>query len=379
VRVLYVVTRSPHDPRKGDQRRSFHLIEHLARRHDITVAVLSPTLDEADLTGIGRLGVEVAHLPVRGWWRLAGFFLDRRPFQVLPFAGSGVRKAMTSLADGKDLVHGHLIRSVPALPEGTPVVVDLVDAMSLNMQRRAEHDRLLGWAARWEAGRMSRYERLVTERFATIVAAADDAAHLGGSPAVVPNGVDLEQFPLSSEGRAPATVVFAGNLGYFPNADSAAILAEQVMPSLRRLVPDAVLVLAGSSPGSAVLRLADEHRVRVVADPADLGAIVAAATVAVVPMRAGTGIQNKVLEAMAVGTPVVTTDRVASATGAVDHEHVVVAEGTEEMAGAAAMLINDPPEAARIAGNARRLVEADFTWEAAARGVEAVWRRAVGG
>ncbi len=379
MRVLYVVTRSPSSPRRGDQRRSLHLIEHLARRHEITVAIVGDSASAEDLAAVASLGVAVAHFPGRGWWRLIKAPFDRRPFQVLPYTGGGLRRAITRLAEGADLVHGHLIRSVPALPSGVPTVIDLVDALSLNMRRRAEHDRGPGsWLAAWEAGRVARYERRIMGRVSTIVAADDDSRALGGVPTVVPNGVDLDQFRFDGSARSEPVLVFAGNLGYFPNVDACGVLAREVLPRLRQSIPDARLLLAGARPSRAVLRLARLDGVEVVEGPGDLGREIARGAATVIPMRAGTGIQNKVLEAMAVGTPVITTARVAAAVKGEGGEHLIIAEGATEAADAVADLLADPAEASAVAASARRLVEEQFGWDRAADRVERVWEEAVG-
>jgi len=149
-------------------------------------------------------------------------------------------------------------------------------------------------------------------------------------------------------------------------------------PAIRARVPAARLVLAGARPARAVRGLVGSG-VALVADPGDLAAIVGAAAVTVVPMRAGSGIQNKVLEAMATGTPVVTTARVAAAIGAVPGEHLLVGESAEELASAAVTLMVDASRAARIAGRARRMVEEHYRWETSADAIEALWERAAPG
>jgi polysaccharide biosynthesis protein PslH len=171
-------------------------------------------------------------------------------------------------------------------------------------------------------------------------------------------------------------LAFAGNLGYFPNVDAAVVLAREVLPMVRREMPQAELVIAGARPARAVRRLRGPG-VRVVSEPSDLGAVVADAAVAVVPVRAGSGIQNKVLEAMAVGTPVVTTARAAAAIGAEHEVHLLVAEGAVETAAATVRLLRDPELGERLRRAARDHVSERFTWERAAATVEQVWQRAI--
>jgi glycosyltransferase involved in cell wall biosynthesis len=258
------------------------------------------------------------------------------------------------------------------------VVVDLIDAMSVNLRRRADHDRgVRGLAARWEARRVLLYETGLMSRGVSVVAAtAADATALGERVEVISNGVDLDHFSFRPEGHDSPTLVFAGNLGYFPNVDAARVAATEVLPIVRRTIPTANLVLAGARPSKAVRRLAALPGVSLIPGPADLGAVVAEAAVAVVPMRAGTGMQNKVLEAMAVGTPAVTTPRAAEAVGAVPGVHLLVGEDATAIAAAVLALIDDPAEARLMAERARLFVEEHFGWDVSAEALEQVWVRA---
>lgn len=328
------------------------------------------------------LGVTLEVIPMsapRAVARMSRAPLDRRPAQSLPFTNAAARRRIESLARSADLVHAQLIRTAPLLPEtGPPVVIDLIDAMSVNLRRRAVHDRgFRGLAARWEARRILLYESGLAKAGVAIVAAtAADAAALGHGVGVIPNGVDLDHFSFREEGHDPTTLVFGGNLGYFPNVDAARVAALEVLPIVRRSVPESTLILAGARPAKAVRRLARQiPGVTLVPGPADLGAVVAGAGVAVVPMRAGTGMQNKVLEAMAVGTPVVTTPRAAEAVGAVPGEHLLVGAGATEIAAAVLAIIGDRAEARGLAVRARRFVEDGFGWASSAEALEHVWER----
>ncbi|MFH1103337.1 MAG: glycosyltransferase [Actinomycetota bacterium] len=385
MRVLFLVTRFPHPPHRGDQVRAYHHLVHLARRHEITLCVIGRMPSAVDLAAVTRLGVSVELIPnepiVAGLRMLRGLW-DRRPIQALWVGSSGARSRVRALAADADVVHAQLVRTGLLIDGlGVPVVLDLVDALSMNLGRRSDHDRgPRRWASAIEARRLGTFERSLAGRVAGVaVSTADDASAIG-EPAVevVPNGVDLATFPFHSHPRPDPVVVFAGNLGYFPNVDAARTLARDIMPGIRHRMPAARLVLAGARPSRTVRRLQGTG-VELITEPDDLAPVVGAAAVAVVPMRAGTGIQNKVLEAMAVGTPVVTTARVAAAVGAVHGEHLLIADGVDEFAAAAASLMTDPRGAAGVAANARRFVEERYRWEASAAAIERLWRSAVGG
>jgi sugar transferase (PEP-CTERM/EpsH1 system associated) len=388
VRVLFLVTRLPIPPWRGDQVRAFHHLRLLARRHAITCAaiVLRPP-PPADVAALAALGVRVEVVPLG----LAGaapalaraVLGDPRPLQVLLFTRRRARAAVARLLARErfDVVHAQLVRTAAYLPDGggPPVVLDLIDALSANFERRAARDRgPLALVSAWEAARLRRCEdELVRRAAATLVVAEPERAALGAAGVrVVPNGVDLDAFPFHDGERVPGRIVFAGNLGYFPNVDAAAWLVRDVLPRIRRTVPGATVRLVGARPGRAVRALAAGEGVTLAADVPAMAPEVAAASVAVIPMRSGSGLQNKVLEAMAVGTPVVTTPGVAAALAARAGEHLLVADDADGIAAAAASLLVDPARARALAGAARRLVDGHYAWERSADAVEAAWRDA---
>ncbi len=276
-----------------------------------------------------------------------------------------------------DVMHLQLVRAAAYLPPpgGPPAVIDLVDALSANLGRRAATDRgWLGPVAGIEARRLAVYERQLVARASSclVVSEAERDALGGGTVRVVPNGVALAAPGGVPVARVPGRVLFAGNLGYFPNVDAARWLADDIFPRVRAAVPGATLRLVGARPARAVRRLGRPD-VTVVGAVPSMAPELAAAAVTVIPMRAGSGMQNKVLEAMAAGLPVVTTPRTAAALGARDGEHCLVAEDAPGLADRATCLLRDPDRAAALARAARDLVARTYTWEASAALVEAAW------
>ena len=389
MKVLFLVTRLPVPPWRGDQVRAFHHLRLLARRHEITCCALltraPPARLRAEVEGLGvRLVVVPLGLLGTAPALARGLLGDRRPFQVLLYARRRAAGAVARLGaqGGYDVVHAQLVRAAPYLPRdgSPPVVVDLIDALSANFARRAASERgPIGAVAAWEAARLARFEaRLVADAAAVLVVSGAEREALGGERVtVVPNGVDPVAFAYREDGRPPARVVFGGNLGYFPNVDAACWLARDIFPRIRGALPAAELLLVGARPARAVRALARTPGVRLAAEVPAMAPEIAQATVAVVPVRAGSGLQNKVLEAMAVGTPVVTTPRAAAALDAEPGEHLLVAEDAPGLAAAALDLLRDPARARAMARAARALVERRYRWEDSAAAVERAWQRAV--
>lgn len=389
VKALALMTRMPVPPWRGDQVRAFHQLRILARRHDVTCAtlVIRPP-SAAERLAAEALGIRLVVVPLG----LAGilpalgrvFLGDRRPLQVLLYLRRRAQAAVQALvAQGRfDVVHAQLVRTAPYLPGpgGPPVVLDMIDVLSENFARRARRERgPLTPVVALEAQRLARCEHELLGRVASaLVVSEAERAALGDAPnvRVVINGVDADGFAFKDDGRPPARLLFAGNLGYFPNVDAATWLASEIFPRVRAARPDAELRLVGARPARAVRELAERPGVSLAAAVPEMAPEVWASTVAVVPMRAGTGVQNKVLEAMAAGTPVVTTPGVAAAIDVHVGKDLLVADGAEALADATLALLNDPARARAMAASARRAIEARYTWERSAAGVEAAWEEA---
>ncbi|MDA8020208.1 MAG: glycosyltransferase family 4 protein [Thermoanaerobaculia bacterium] len=244
---------------------------------------------------------------------------------------------------------GHLLTDLEQIAPDVPVVIDLIDALSLNFAQRARRERLLSWLWSWESRRLARWDASLAVRASavTVVAERDRRALWEGasrarrsametSTHVVPLGLVLDEatepnLDAVSPDGAPV-VALTGNLGYFPTVDGALHFARHVWPAVCRQVPGARWLLAGARPAKALRELARLPGVEIVADPPDLQAIAGRAQVAVAPMRSGSGTPIKVLEAMSWGIPVVATPEAAAGLDGLPADALVIAETDEEFA-----------------------------------------------
>lgn len=235
---------------------------------------------------------------------------------------------------------------------GLPTVLDYVDCLELNMRNRARRQRLLAPLLRWEASRVGTWDRRLLWRVqhATVVSSRDRSELTGGDPrldskvSVLPFGLRLAMAPPP---RPPTreVVLLSGNLGYFPTVDGALWFAREVWPRVRQVRPEARWCLAGARPGPAVRRLAVLPGVDVLADPPSLQPIQESATVAIAPLRSGSGTPIKVLEAMAAGIPVVATPSALSGLDDLPPSACAVADMPAAFASAVAGFLAGAPAA----------------------------------
>lgn len=312
--------------------------------------------------------------------------MSRVPLQAALYESRRMRQAIAEArrVDPYDVAHVQLARMAPYLDDIRPIphVVDLVDALSLNMERRARHDRgLWRWVARLEGQRLARYERAVCDSAdQALVGSPMDRESLGSPPklAVVTSGVDLAEFSYRRAGREPDTVIFSGNMGYFPNVQAALWLGRTILPAIGRAIPGVRLRIVGARPDRRILSLArHDPRITVEDHVETVSSHLRRAAVAVAPMQAGSGQQLKVLEAMASGTPVVATTLAASGIEARRGEHLLVADEPDAFAAHVIRLLRDPALAGDLAEGARRLVEDRYTWERSVAEIEHIYRAVV--
>jgi glycosyltransferase involved in cell wall biosynthesis len=285
-----------------------------------------------------------------------------------------------------DVIHAMTIRVAPAVLDAVdvPVVVDFMDSYVANIETRRLH---VGPLARrvydFELPRVARYEREVAARAAggIVIAALDREAIGDPRLAIIPNGVDIDALPYHDSEREPATVVFTGNMGYQPNVDAVTWFAAQCWPAVRARVPNARFMIVGARPAPGVTALARLPGIEVTGRVESMAPYLNRAAVAVCPIRCGSGMQNKVLEAMAAGVPLVTTafaNRSIGADGG--REARVVADG--DAAGfvdATLDLLGNPAAGRRQAEAARGFVEAGFAWSHRADQLVAVFEAAIDG
>jgi glycosyltransferase involved in cell wall biosynthesis len=345
--------------------------------------------------------VRIVRIPLaRSLWNCVAGLAGRAPLQARycldPALSAHIHIALHA-GGGYDVLHvEHLRAALYGLAVGgVPRVYDAVDCMS----RLHEHTAAAGptaaarLIARAELGRTRRFERALVKRFDRILVSAESErtallalgaeSDTTGSTAarvrVLSNGVDVAYFAPTAAPRQAATLIFVGRMGYHANFAAARTLVDELMPRLWTRRPDARALIVGDQPPAALRELAARSagRVEVTGYVPDVRPYLAAATAAVVPLPYAVGIQNKVLEAMAMATPVVATAAACAALSATAGEHLLVAGELDEMAAMALRLIDDPTLAAGIGAAGRRYVERHHDWSAASRQLEAVYREVV--
>jgi len=389
MRICFVAPRFPYPALKGDTLRTFHQLQALSRRHRLTLV----SLHDRPVTAGQLAPVEalcervhvVVHRPWRAALQTAAGLLSSRPLQVSYYRSARLRRVLDAVLAGEafDAVHLSLIRMAPyawelaAAPRAVPVVLDLVDCISLNLLSRLDERRgPLRALYDLEYRRVRDYERAAARHFPSLVISSPvDRELLGDRAEVIPNGVDVDRFPFRGpEGRDPETLIFTGNMAYPPNEEAVTWFVHRAWPLLQAKRPGLRLEIAGDSPGARVRALAErDPRIAVLGRVPSMADHLGRATASVCPLQSGSGIQNKVLEAMAAGTPVVSTSVGNQGIQATPERELLVADSAEDFAVAVDRLLGDAELRARLATYGRAFVEERFRWESHARALEALY------
>jgi sugar transferase (PEP-CTERM/EpsH1 system associated) len=383
MRLLMLAHRIPYPPHTGDKVRAYRVARHLAARHDLTLGFVID--DAADQGGLDALRESVPDLEWGGLWKPAAlargaaalaagrslsiaYFRSRRLARRVRhrLGGGGYDAIYVSSSPMADYVRG----------AGLPVVMDFVDVDSDKWTQYAGAQRApRSWAYRLEGRRLRAFEAEAVRwgHRCILATAAEETLLRSFAPwartAVIPNGVDLDGYAPPAD--AP-TVIFTGAMDYLPNVDAVEHFCGDIFPAVRRAVPDARFLIVGLNPAPGVRRLAERPGVTVTGAVPDVRPYYRQSAVCVAPLRIARGIQNKVLQSMALGVPVVATSAAARGLETRPQEHLLVEDDPARFAAAVVGLLSDGDARRRLAGRARAFVEHQHAWPALLERVEAL-------
>ena len=379
MRILFLTSRMPSPPVGGDRFRVYHILRTAAEAgHRIDLVTFDDgRSDAAALEPLRRFtsSLDVVALPKAvSWWRAARAFPSLVPLQAAYYRSSAMSRRLARAFDASspDIVYTHLFRMAPyALAEQTRRdahwILDLTDVISAGIARSLPYRRgFQRWLYGEEARRIARYEALVAPRFDECWVISDaEASALGriaprANVRVVPNGFESER-GVVAPARESARLLFFGNQHVLHNADAARFLAKDVLPLVQRSVPAASLDIAGKG-SEALAFLGRRPGVRVLGFVPDLERELSRAALFVAPHRFAAGVQNKVLQALSAGTPVVTTPVVLQGLAPAPSDIAHVAEDAPSIAEAIVALLRDPAAAAALGERGRAWASARFSW-----------------
>jgi len=388
MKLLVFTSRFPYPIEKGDKLRAYHQLRELSRRHEVVLVSLTTVpVTAAEYDQVAAFCARIYLFPqhrLRLGWQVLRAVLRGLPAQVGYFYQPRLHRRIRAIIveERPDHLYCQLLRMAEYLPDSeVTATLDYMDAFSVGMQRRVQRS---WWGWRWllavEGRRLARYEADIFPDFAhhTIIS-EQDRQHLPFAARdrveVVPNGIDLQFFRREAPAAPRHDLVFVGNMGYFPNVEAARYLLREVMPRVWAQRPETTLLLAGALPSAEVRALGRDARVRVSGWVADIRDAYLDGRLFVAPLFTGSGQQNKILEAMALGLPCLTTSLVNNAIGAQAPTQIHVADDAEAFATQILEGLAHPRALQAVATAGEAFVRDQFSWTRSVRQLEDLMAR----
>ena len=389
VKILFLTSRLPYPPFRGDKLKIWNLISQLSKNNEIYLTTF--VQHQAELRWLPQVkekcaAIQTVHKPT--WKSVLSCIKavpSTRPFQVAYFESKEMAQALRASIRRfePDIIHTHLIRLAPYTlgMDKIPRVLDMTDAVALYLARfrDAQKNLLRRRVIDVEYKRVTGFESVVKQYEKCLVCSATDQKFLqernpGANIDVLANGIDLETFAGDKSVQVDSNrIIFTGNLGYYPNADAVSHFVRTILPIIRKKRPDVKFYIVGQNPPSSIRNLACDHVV-VTGFVDDIQREYLKSSVAVSPVRFGAGTLNKVLEPLALGVPVVATSVGTQDLQLVDGKDIFIADDPERFAGAVCRILENRDLRDRIGKSAQERVRTTWSWENIAHRLQEIYR-----
>jgi len=387
---------------KGGKLRTWHVMRHLAARHDITyLSFEDATQTEADRLGMREVCSRLETVPradaAKGTWRFyadaAGYVVDSAPYAVAKYRSAAYRAKLEALLASErfDLIVCDFLPPVVNLPERLPcpsiVFTHNVEAEIWRRHAEQATNPVSKYLMTQQWRRMLRFEAAALARFDLVLAVSETDSQtfarlypnsLKAPVHVVQTGVDTSYFTPSAETATPTHMVFTGSMDWLPNEDGMTYFCREILPKIRQAEPEATLSIIGRAPTPAVRKLAEIPGVEVTGRVDDVRPHIARGAVYIVPLRIGGGTRLKIFEAMSMAKAVVSTTIGAEGLPVSNGRDIDIADEPSRFAHAVVHLMRDNDARRTIEAAARKLVVERYDWSAVAKDFEEALLRAAG-
>lgn len=368
-----LTSRFPYPLEKGDKLRIYYQIKELSLQHEVTLISLSEyPVSSDDLAHLQQFCTTIHILRLSKFsvfLNLINGIFRGLPLQVSYFYNPRFKNQIQSIIQKAQPNHIYcqLIRMAPYVRDTPlPKTLDYMDAFSVGMQRRADRAKgLTKWLFNWEARRLRKFEAQVFHNFnhCTIISEQDrDLLDIAQQAKIliVPNGVDIDFFQPNFKPDKKYQLAFVGNMGYYPNVEAAKFLVQQILPKLTKI--NVKTLIAGARPTQEIRNLQNDQVV-ISGWVEDIREAYASAEILVAPIFLGSGQQNKILEAMSMGIPCITTTIVNNAIHAPVDKAILIADDAAAFAQQIQRLLIDKNLRSKIGHTAREFIKQKYSWK----------------
>ena len=378
--IVYITVRYPYPALKGDQVIAYQQIKRLSKNHDVYLVTFSE--DEIDLLSMEKYCKEIVLLKSSKIFNSISMlktFFNGKPFQVNRYTNHKCLLLVEEIINrvNPDILHVQTIRMAEygLLTKGNNYI-DFIDNLSLNMKRRASKEKALPrLMLKLESNLVKKYQEKIITLFenGSFVSEKDLEPTEVTKYVINPNGIDEEVFKIE-EVSCEEIIVFHGNMNYFPNVDAAITFANEYWPLILKEYPHYKFYIVGDNPSSKVLKLNGMNNIVVTGYVEDIYEILKKAEIGIYILNIGTGIQNKILEALAVGLPVIASDYALNGFMNISEKELIRANTVEEVFKGTIELIENKEKWLALKNNGRVFVKENYTWDKNIKILEGMWR-----
>ncbi len=380
MKILFISHRIPYPPNKGDKLRAFNILKHLSQKHELDLAcLLDSPHEQSYATDLEPYCNQIfcEHIsPLMTKLNYLRYLFSKYPLTLAHFYSAGFRQKLTHWLKREkyDLIYvysaamSQYVLDVDHIPK----LLDLVDADCRKWLDYAEYARFpLSYIYRLEGKRTQEYEKRVCPGFAACTVVSEAEKHIleqfitTKNLYAVANGINQARYKSYQTTEKPTlpSLLFVGGMFYFAYIDGILHFYNQAFDKIRAVFPKLKFYIVGADPAPEVLKLNRDPNVRVTGYVEDVVTYLKQATVYVVPLRMAPGLQNKILEAMAMGIPVVSTSAAIQGIDAQPGRDVLVADDPGAFAEEVIKLLKNPALRQELAQNAKKLIDQKYDWQ----------------
>jgi len=377
MKIIYLTSRFPYPINKGDKLRSYYQIKELAKSHEIHLISLSEeSITEKNIFALKKHCKSITIYKMSLFKRVLNLFktlFNNKPFQVNYFYHYSIQKKFNiKISDIKpDYIFCQLIRTAMYVKNNNTntKVLDYMDSFSKGMERRIKISNIfIKPFVKIEFQRLKKFENLAFEFFNRhIIISENDRKEIAHNKRddikIIGNGIDTDYFK-KKETEIKYEIVFIGNLSYLPNIEAANYISKEILPKLIEKYPKIKILIAGSNPSNRVLKLANKN-IEVQGWVEDIRVTYSSGKIFFAPMTIGSGLQNKLLEAMSMSIPCITSELSNRSLKAVEKKNILIGRSVNEYINHITSLLNDEEKRKKIGESGRKYVIKNYNWKTA--------------
>ncbi len=380
LRVLFLTARFPYPLIGGDRLKPYYILKYLGKQCDVTLVTFHQGTDlpKSYINEIEKLGVKLIIIPldpVSAGLKAGMKLLTKSPLEIDYYYSNNYKKAVEELQPERnfDVAIAFFMRTAEYIKDlRVPKILMAEDCRTIYQYRsfRESKSLLQKLVRRWEYNKLKKYEPEIVNYFDIVTFVSNDdikemqKLNSGVEYRLLSNGVDLNRYIFNNDIRNREGILFAGKLDVWANQIMINTIVNEILPEILAKLPEVEFHIAGAKPPHSIMSLKAKKNINLHIDVPDMLPYLHSARLFLHPHSGGSGIQNKLLEAMASGCPVITTPTGNQGIYAKNEESAIICNTKEEMIRYAVKILKDDEFASKLANNARVLIEEKHSWEA---------------